>query len=365
MRYLTRDDALAAVWGGLVYGAGGGGLEAGISSIDTVFDLGRPKLATLEELPDNALAVVSTGVGAPGAVKERVVYPRDTELAVRLIRERLRDGALGVKSDIAGTFVGHPGAWMVRSWMHSALDESQHVIDCATNGRGHPSVRMGSLGITDDVSHRILLAAVGGVDDAAGRIELIVQSPLALGSDIIRRAAELLGGSIAAARGPFSVSFLKGASAAGSVSASIELGRAMLDSANKSASERISVAAATMGGQVFIEGRVTSNTVQLDGAYDVGHIEIEASGSNVEIGVVNEYLTLDVDGQRTATFPDLIVLFDTKDASAVGATPAAVGQDVAVVTVPRDRIPLGQGVFERAAYSGAEKLLGKDLASYL
>jgi hypothetical protein len=30
MQYLTKEDAIAAVWGGLDLGAGGGGLEAGL-----------------------------------------------------------------------------------------------------------------------------------------------------------------------------------------------------------------------------------------------------------------------------------------------------------------------------------------------
>lgn len=365
MRYLTRDDGLAAVWGGLVYGAGGGGLAIGLASVETVFDLGRPKLATLDDLPDDALTVVSTGVGAPGADHEKVVYPRDTEQAVRMIRERLRSGAVSVRSDIAGTIIGHPGAWMVRSWMHSALDDSQYVIDCATNGRGHPSVRMGGFGITDDLTHRILLAGVGGLDEVDGRLEVLIEGPLALGSDLLRTASAQLGGIISAARGPFSVGFLKSAGAVGAVSASIDLGRAMLDAEGRPAEERIAVAVATMGGAVAAEGRVVSNTIALDGAYDVGHIVLDAGGKKVELGVVNEYLTLDVDGERISTFPDLIVLFDAETSAPVGASPAAVGQDVVVVTVPRDRFPVGKGVYERAAYPRIEALLDRDIASYL
>lgn len=366
MRYLTREDALAAVYGGLVYGAGGGGLEAGIASIDMVFGIGRPRLATVEDFPDDALTVVSTGVGAPGSEKKaQVVFASDTIHAVEMIRERLRTGALGHRSDIVGTIGGHPGAWMVRGWMLSALDDTQYVIDCSTNGRGHPSVRMGSMGITDDLTHRILLAGCGGVDDVDGRLELLIESPLGLGSDVLRHSAAMLGGSIAAARGPFSVGFLKQSGAVGAVSASINLGLAMLDAQGRPAEEQIAAAATAMSGEVVLEGRVTANSVRLDGAYDVGHIQIDAGGKKVSIGVVNEYMTLDVDGERLATFPDLIVLFDSNDASAVGATPAAVGQDVSIIVVPRDKFPVGRGVFEHAAYAGVEQRLDLDLTSYL
>lgn len=365
MRYLTKEDAEAAVWGGLVFGAGGGGLEMGLKSIDTIFSLGTPKLIGLDELPDDALGAVTTGVGAPGASGPRTTFPRDNVQAVDMLRARLRDGALGYDRDIVGTLVGHPGAWMVNSWLHSVLDETQYVIDTATNGRGHPSVRMGSMGITDALDHRILLTGVGGLDDVAGRIEVVIESPLSLGSDMLRRAAALLGGGIMAARGPFTVEFLKKNSAVGSISASIDLGKAMLDAAGKSASERIDAVVKALGGKVATEGRITSNTIELDGAYDVGVITLDASGKEVEVGVVNEYLTLDVAGERVATFPDLIVLFNASDGDPTTASPAKVGDDVVVVTVPRADIPVGAGVYERATYPGVEKLLGKEIASYL
>jgi DUF917 family protein len=293
------------------------------------------------------------------------VYPRDSVQSVNMIRERMRAGAFGRHADSVGTIVGHPGAGTVRSWLHSALDESQFVIDCATNGRGHPSVRMGSMGITDDLTHRILLSAVGGLDDADGRLEMVIESPLALGSDIVRRAAALLGGSISAARGPFTVEFLREHGAVGAISLSIAVGQAILDTKGSPASQRIDAAVHALKGTVAVQGRIVSNSIALDGAYDVGTIELDTGDGSAMLGVVNEYLTLDVNGERVSTFPDLIVLFGASDADPVAASPAAVGDEVVVVTVPRSDLPVGAGVYEPAAYTGVEKLLGLDLAGYL
>lgn len=363
MRYLTREDGIAAVWGGLIYGAGGGGLEDGLAIVESVFDLGRPSLIGLDELPDEALAVVSTGIGAPGGGGAPERFPEDFDRALILLRDRLVRGAAGHRGDTVGSIVGHPGARMVKTWVHSALDASQHVIDAATNGRGHPSARMGGLGLAGDTSHRLLFAGAGGSDDLRGRIEIVVESPLGPGSDLLRRAASLLGGGIAAVRGPFTAALLREASAVGAVSASIHLGRAILDAADRSPSGLISAAVDTIGGRIVAEGRVTANTVELGGGYTVGEIVVAAPGGPITVGVVNEFLTVDRGDERLATFPDLIVLFSAADGLAVAATDAA--DDVVIVTVPRGRILLGRGVLDRAAYPGVEELLGREIAAYL
>lgn len=365
MQELTREDAIASVWGGLVLGAGGGGLDAGLAAVDAVFQLGIPRMATLEEYPDDALAAVTTGVGAPGAVRRRVVYPSDTIRAMQMLRARLRSGGAGVQGDIVGAIIGHPGAGMARSWMLSALDESQVVLDCATGGRGHPSVRMGSMGITDDLTHRIILTAAGGLDDADGRLEIEIESPLGLGSDVLRRAAAALGGGIAAARGPFTIGFLKKNGAVGAISTSIRLGHAMLDAEGKSASEKIDAVAKTLKGTARISGKITENSIKLDGAYDVGHILLDTSEGPVDIGVVNEYMALDINGTRAASFPDYIGLFSAKTGDAVGATPAAVGEEVVVVTVPHKNIPTGAGATDPASFPNTEALLGMEFVKYL
>lgn len=362
MQELTREDAIASVWGGLVLGAGGGGLEAGLAAVDAVFQLGVPRLATLDEFPDDALAAVTTGVGAPGGKKVKVVFPSDTLLTMQMLRERLRRDGRG---DIVGAIIGHPGAGMARSWMLSALDKSQVVLDCATNGRGHPSVRMGSMGITDDLTHRIILTASGGLDDVDGRMTIEIESPLGLGSDVLRKAAAALGGSIAAARGPFTIGFLKQHGAVGAISTSIRLGHAMLDAEGKSAAEKAEVIAKTLGGEVRLTGKITENSIKLDGAYDVGHIKLDTTEGPASIGVVNEYMSLDLNGDRLATFPDYIGLFSAKDGSAVGATPAAVGDEVHVVTVPRKNIPIGAGATDPASFPNTEALLGLEFVKYL
>jgi hypothetical protein len=223
---------------------------------------------------------------------------------------------------------------------------------------------MGGFGITGDLSHRVVMVGVGGMDDADGHIELVLSGGLAPGSDLLRKAADLLGGSIAASRGPFSVGFLREVGAIGSVSASIRLGEAMLGVHGGSGDAMIDAVVSTLGGRVAARGRITSNSIKLQGAYDVGYIEID-SGDEIRIGVVNEYLTLDIATERVSTFPDLIVLLDAGTGMPVSASPAEIGAEVVVVVVDRALIPLGRGVWDHAAYTGVERLLDTNLTDYL
>lgn len=138
MELLDLDDARAAVMGGLLLGAGGGGLKEGLSAAKAVFDLGRPRLASLDELDDDAGVVISTSVGAPSATRSSL----GSRHRVRAL-ELLRQAVTASGAEIRATMASHPGAWIAETWVHAALDPELVVADAAANGRGHPTVKMG------------------------------------------------------------------------------------------------------------------------------------------------------------------------------------------------------------------------------
>jgi uncharacterized protein len=363
-RELTIDDGRAAAYGGLVLGAGAGGLEYGLKAAEMVFALGRPVLATLDEFDDGDLSFVTTGVGAPGA--KRTLYPREKLRCFELLRNEIRASGRfgGSGAELVGFITGHPGAGMAGSWLHAAVEPSLCVLDCAANGRGHPSVKMGGMGLASDPKSDVIQAAVGGVGDTGRRLELVISGPFAETCDVIRGASVVLGGSIAACRGPFSVGFLRAAGAVGSVSASIDLGYAMLSAEGKGAQAMIDAITSQLGGRVATSGVVSENTVALRGAYDVGRILVNGSQASAELSICNEFMALEFDGTRVSTFPDLIVTLSLTDGMPTAAARTKPGDEVAVVVVDRSQIPVGAGVFDPLAYPGVEELIGKDLASY-
>ena len=148
MRELTFEDARAASMGGLVFGAGGGGLERGLEAARTVFQVGTPVLVSLDELEGDDQVMIMTGVGAPGTQRQ-LTWPRDGLRALELACEAW-DG----HGAIVGTMTAHPGAFMAGTWLANALDPHLAVIDCNANGRGHPTVAMGGMGLAEPHRHQ-------------------------------------------------------------------------------------------------------------------------------------------------------------------------------------------------------------------
>ena len=335
--------------GGLLLGAGGGGLKEGLSAAKAVFDLGRPRLASLDELDDDAGVVISTSVGAPSATRSSL----GSRHRVRAL-ELLRQAVTASGAEIRATMASHPGAWIAETWVHAALDPELVVADAAANGRGHPTVKMGGLGLAGRLDVAVCQAAAGG-DEATGYLEVVARGPTQLTANVMRGAAVEAGGLIAACRGPFSVGFCREAAAAGAVSTSITLGRAMLDADGKGVAAMAGAVLGSLGGRVLAEGRVSRHESALVDGFDVGQLAIDAAEGALEIAICNEFLCADLAGERVASFPDLIVLLSSSDGLPLPAARVETGSRVVVLVVERDHLPLGAGVrdTERVPRSGA------------
>ncbi len=151
------------------------------------------------------------------------MWPRDGLRALELACE-----AWEGHGAIVGTMTAHPGAFMAGTWLANALDPHLAVIDCNANGRGHPTVAMGGMGLASRTDISVVQAAVGGVEDHAGHVEIVARGPIGIVSGILHHASAEAGGSLLASRGPFPVEFLREYGAVGAVSACIRLGEAMI-----------------------------------------------------------------------------------------------------------------------------------------
>jgi uncharacterized protein len=358
MRELDLEDGRAAVLGGLVYGAGGGGLERGLRACELVFDVGRPVLVSLDELDDDDQVVVMTGVGAPG-VQRQLVWPSDGLRAKELLLESLAGNVR-----VVGTMTAHPGAYLAGTWLANALDPTLLVVDCATNGRGHPTVAMGGMGLAGRNDVTVSQAAVGGDPAFEGHLEMVARGPIGKVSSVLHHASAEVGGVLLACRGPFSVEFCRQAGAVGAVSACIRLGEAMAEAEGKGAQAMLVAILGTLGGRELGRGPLLAAGTELRGAWDVGSLTVDLSGSKLEIAICNEYMAADLDGVRVATYPDLIVTLSPADGLPTAAAHLAPGDEVVVAVVPRANIPLGAGVWDAAVYEEVERMLGVELVRY-
>jgi hypothetical protein len=358
MELLDLDAARAAVMGGLLLGAGGGGLEAGLSAANSVFELGRPRLCSLEELDAQSGVVISTSVGAPSATRPA----RGNENRIRAF-ELLRDATAASGIEIRATMASHPGAWIAATWVHAALDPAISVADAAANGRGHPTVKMGGLGLAGRPEVTVTQAAAGG-GDANGHLEVVAHGSTQQTSNVLRSAAVQAGGLIAACRGPFPVGFCREAAASGAVTTSIEVGRAMLEAEGSGVEAMAEAVIRSLGGRVLAEGAVRLHESRLAEGFDVGQLVIDTGGGELVIAICNEFLCADLAGERVASFPDLIVLLSCDDAMPVPAARVERGSRVVVLVVEREHLPLGAGVRDPSVYPEVERMIGRELARY-
>lgn len=347
---LGADDIEPLVIGGALLGGGGGGdPEKGRRFAQAALSLGTPELIPLEAMPPDATVVTVALVGAPAA-EEQYVEPEDLARSLRLLQE-----TFGVRIDaINGNENG--GFASVNGWVQSAL-LGIPVVDAPCNGRAHPTALMGAMGLHRVPGYLSRQSAVGGA--GRRRLEMAVSGSVEIASAMVRHASVQAGGVVAVARNPVSAAYLAAHGAPGALAMARRVGEAML-AAMPSGGEAVwSAAADVLGGRVVDVGTVLQVSMETSGGFDRGTVTVRGART-WEITVWNEYMTLEDDGDREATFPDLIATLDERGMPRTSAE-LRQGMTVAVLAAPRERLLLGAGVRDRELLDAAGAAVGKDL----
>jgi uncharacterized protein len=148
--------------------------------------------------------------------------------------------------------------------------------------------------------------------------------------------------------------------AVGAISFAIELGEALLAAEERGAEAVIGAAVEHLGGEILARGAVAAKQLRTEHAFDIGRIDV----GELELGFVNEYLTAESGGERLATFPDVLATLSTATGRIISIADIAIGDEVAILHVPKANVPLGDGVREPSVYPEVEEMLGKPLAQY-
>jgi DUF917 family protein len=350
---LDREILEAAIVGGLLLSAGGSGKTRGMRNRKTgeqALDFGPIVMKTVDEFDDDDQVFVATGVGAPGFSKA-VVTLRDSVEAARMLMD-----ATGGSPDCI--MPGHvPG---LNCWMQAAVF-GVPVLDAATNGRGHPTVKMGGMGLTRTPSHFVTQAGCGGAPD--DRVEIVVTGSLTKTSTIMRAASVQNGGSLAASRGPFSIALVREGGAPGAMSLAVRIGQAMVGAAEGRA--RAEAAAAALGGEIVAQGPVVSNDCRYDAGFDIGTVVVDDRRGRLTLHVYNEFMAADRDGERLLTFPDMMGSLDQATGDVIAISEMTPGRGVTIVGASRRRYPVGASALDPGVFPEVEEKLGVPLARYL
>jgi uncharacterized protein len=335
-----------AVYGGAVLGGGGGGwIEDGLQIGRLALDIGQPELLTVDELSDEDLLVTASLVGAPAA-KDKFVKPIHYSRALDLLSQK-------IGKPIQGIITNENGAGTtVNGWFQSAVTGIP-VIDIPCNGRAHPTGSMGSMNLSeqeDYVSHQ---AAVGG--KGSNYLEISISGSLDKASTLIRKASIEAGGLLAVARNPVTVAYAKAHGAAGAIQQAIQVGEALLSHVGEAA---IDAVVGTLGGRVVTEGTVTDFSLETTGGFDVGTVTINDS---YELTFWNEYMTIEKNGERFGTFPDLIMTLDARTAEPIVSAAIQKGQQIAVIAVPKEKLILSSTMRNEKLLKPVEDIINRSI----
>jgi uncharacterized protein len=357
-RILKARDIEAAVKGGAVFAAGGGGFADHGRMLGTAaVNAGEPELVSMDEVADDAWIATAAAIGAPAGTTEWQMLGVDYVKAVELAQREL--GA-----PIYGLMIGQNGkSSTLNGWLPAAVLGTK-VVDAVGDLRAHPTGDMGSIGLANS-PEPMIQTAVGGNRASNSYIELVVRGATAKISPILRKAADMSGGFIASCRNPVAAAYVKRHAALGGISLALALGEAILAAEAKGGAAVIDAICKQMQGEIIGQGKVTRKAVRYTSeAFDIGTIRIGEGSNCLVLHVMNEYLAVEDAGNgRLASYPDVIATLDRNGVpTSVGEI--SEGMELMVLRISKDVIPLSSSVSDPSVYPVCEKALGINLTDY-
>lgn len=357
-RKLVARDVEAAIRGGAVFAAGGGGwADHGRMLGTAAVNAGQPELVSMDEVPDDAWIATAAAIGAPGGTTDWQMLGVDYVKAVQLLQEALGE-------PVYGLMIGQNGkSSTLNGWLPGALLGTK-VVDAVGDLRAHPTGDMGSIGLANSPAP-VIQTAVGGNRAANAYMELVIRGATAKVSPVLRKAADMAGGFIASCRNPVRAAYVRKHAALGGISIALVLGEAILAAEPRGGEAVIEAICRSTRGRIVGAGIVSDKTVVYTReAFDVGTLTIGTGRKRLVLHVMNEYMAVDdAQGTRVATYPDVITTLDD------AGTPVSVGEirpgmHLHVLRVAKSVIPLSSSVTDPSVYPVVEQTLGIGIAAY-
>ena len=352
-RLLGKEELEDIVWGSTILGAGGGGsphdglnLVKQIKSKVVVFDI--------EDLPENANAVVVAGIGSPKAMIEKGFGP-EAVFAYEAIKNMAAVGGI----DLAYLMPGEIGGLNTMTPLYVASLKGIPVVDADGNGRAVPELSTGLYPI-----YKIPTSPLVVANKAGDVIVAYLKDPLdtTMAETIARTAAVSFGMLAAFATWIVNRGTIKKYLVPNSISKSEKIGRAIRKS-KTSGMDTVKEVISITGGRELFRGnikRIETRTVE---GFDFARTTIEGianyRGKTFNIDSKNENMIGWQDEKPIIMVPDLISMMTTEGKPLTNAD-TKEGMDIAVLGIPAPepwkRIPEGfncwQPILENLGYEG-------------
>jgi hypothetical protein len=329
------EDTEPLLEGLAILGTGGGGApEWGRAILKSDFAHGRaPVMVSLDEIPDDCQVVCG---GIMGSVKilesmgiEQVVA--HWEETFELLRvTRVMEGLLRRRIDYVVPF--EVGGLNTPVMLTLAARMGIAVLDGDALGRSAPETQM-----TSFIGHGIELTPMPLID-LHGNVVVVSKAADPTYPDQLGRWVVTHGGGLGANNHyPMTGCQAKMAAIPGTISASLRLGRCVLE-ARRTGNDAVAAIAGALGGTLLHHGTV----VELREEESMGFYFTTAllcgtgtsAGSLAELVVKNETMMLTVDGRPRSYFPDLVLLLDPATGRGIMSVELSVGSRLALVGVP-------------------------------
>ncbi|WP_418734294.1 DUF917 domain-containing protein [Ellagibacter sp.] len=317
-----EDMALGAT----VLGAGGGGdpYVGKLMAIEAIRRYGNVELVSPDEVPDDALVVVSQMMGAPTIMVEKICSGQEPMATYDELVRELGQEPYAIYAVEAGG---------VNSTIPFILGATRHipVIDCDLMGRAFPELQMTTLGINGVKGMPAVLAdekgntvTVRGIDDRW--LERIA-----------RQATSVMGGYTILASYPCTGKQLKDYCVRNTPTLCETIGRTLREAREEHRDPIDAVLGVTNGYRLF-KGKVHDVARKTDGMFVRGHAIVDGldadKGRQLVIEFQNENLIARVGDEPLCMAPDIIVSLDVESGQPVTTEGLKYGARIVVVGMP-------------------------------
>ncbi|MFD1250670.1 DUF917 domain-containing protein [Nocardioides ginsengisoli] len=325
-RRLSERDIEAIAEGSAILGTGGGGdpYLGSRFACRAIREHGEPELVSVDELPDDALAVAAAVVGSPVPMMEKLSLGEELGRAFDGMQEAMGRPITAMMSPEIG------GVNTVVS-IALAAERGLPVVDADSMGRAFPEVQL----VTQTI-HGIGVSPMSMADEHGNVV--IMKAVDNFWTERLARSTVIQFGAIAPALAfPLTKEQIELASVHGSVSLARDIGEILLE---RSGEDALRAVLDRTGGVELFAGKISGVDRHVTGGWAVGEVHIEGAdafaGATMRVTFQNENLMAYVGDEPMACVPDLLTIVEQDSCRGITTERLRFGSRVSVLAMPCD-----------------------------
>jgi uncharacterized protein len=326
MKRITIQDVEDAAVGGAVLGTGGGGdpYVGKLMAQRAIEEYGEPEMISLEDVPDDAMIMLSACIGAPTVLVEKIFRGDEAVIVFEALEKLLKKKMFAVMSAEVG---GVNGVLPIAVAARLKIP----VVDADCMGRAFPEVQL-VIPTLYGVSATPMIIA-----DEKGNSVVMSTISNAWTESISRAIASKMGGMAMMALYTMDGRTAKKATLPDMLSFVMRIGKTLRNARHQKGDILTTLLKVTSGTQLF-RGKIVDLERRTERGHVFGIVKIQGSdefrGQMMQLDFQNENLIARVDDRVVATVPDLITVLDQDTCYAITTEGLKYGIRVSVVGIP-------------------------------